>query len=674
MIAATLFALAAWLPIQNAAAPKPAPLEIEFVGRNALSERALRKAAELELDAYRNKGQQPSALDDAAFFMEEAYRAEGFPEVVVDWELQKLPKTHLARFLIREGKPLLLGTLQFPGATALSSEQLAGLIQVSPEGDGKAPFRRSQLESLSGAIREAYWQLGYLETKVSAPEFFDQEIGARRGARFVIEEGPGYVLRNIVYVEAGPLGEDACAQTTSSLLGLPYFPRRQAELAQRLRYRYAQAAYPEAKINILETRDRKTGDVLLAVTIDAGSPTTLSEIVVEGVERTKPDFVRQRLGMEAGDAYNRDQLDKAFVRLFRTGLFRTIQMDLGPGESGPEQRPLVVTVEESLAKELSFRSGYGSYEGIRVGTSFVERNLFGTGRRFRSSLDASQVGWAAEVGWTDPWLLGSDISLDLPVYIRKRRESSFTREELGFGWNLQREFTPRWNLSGGWSFRRSNVSAVTVLTSSEVIAEDVNIASFFTQPEYDSRNDLFNPTAGSLARVRFEWAGDHLLGGEVAFLRSRMDLSHLISLTREQDRVLGFAWSAGMAWPLGSTQRLPLQERYFNGGEDSVRSFREGELGPVDINIEPLGGESFHTASVELRQQLKNNLWTSAFVDAGNVGLRADDIFDDLRWGVGTGLRYLLPVGALRLDIAWNPDRRRGEPGYQVFLTVGMSF
>lgn len=674
MIATMLLALTAFLPPQKPAPQAPAKVEIQFVGRDKLSERALRQAAALELDAFRESGYRPSALDDAAFLMEEAYRQEGFPDAEVDWELEKQPKLYLARFLIREGKPWLLGTLEFPGAKALRPEQLAGLIDVGPDGKSKHPYRRSELESLVGAIREAYWQLGYLETTVAAPEYFLQAEGTRRGARLVITEGTGYVVRSINIVAPGPLGEAAVQGAVASLIDVPFFPRRKVELAQRLRLLYAQAAYPEAIIQVSEIRDPKTGAVQLAVSVEPGAATVLSEVVVEGVVRTDPDFVRRRLKIEPGEAYDRDQLDAGFLRLFRTGLFRTIKMDLGPGEQGPESRPLIVTVEESQAKELSFRSGYGSYEGLRIGTSFVERNLFGSGRRFRSSLDASQVGWAAELGWTDPWLFGSEIALDLPVYMRKRIEPSFTREELGLGWNLSRDYTPQFSLGGGWSFRRSNVSAVTVLTSSEVIAEDVNIASVFAQPEYDSRNDYFNPTSGSLARLRVEWAGNHLIGGEVSFLRSRMDLSHLIPLGREGDRVLGLAWRAGLAWPLGATERLPLQERFFNGGEDSVRSFREGELGPVDVNIEPLGGESFHTANMELRQRVKNNLWASAFVDLGNVGLRADDLFGDLRWGMGTGLRYLLPVGALRLDFAWNPDRRIGEPSYQVFLTIGMAF
>jgi translocation and assembly module TamA len=68
------------------------------------------------------------------------------------------------------------------------------------------------------------------------------------------------------------------------------------------------------------------------------------------------------------------------------------------------------------------------------------------------------------------------------------------------------------------------------------------------------------------------------------------------------------------------------------------------------------------------------SLWAGAFVDAGQVGERAGDLFDDLKLGTGVGLRYLLPVGALRLDVAWNPDRDPGEDRYRVILTVGMAF
>lgn len=165
-----------------------------------------------------------------------------------------------------------------------------------------------------------------------------------------------------------------------------------------------------------------------------------------------------------------------------------------------------------------------------------------------------------------------------------------------------------------------------------------------------------------------------MIGGDVAFVRSRLNLAHYFPLAEDQSRAIGIGWRAGVAWPLGSTERLPLQERFFNGGEDSVRSFREGELGPLDASRDPLGGESYHTLNMELRQKLQGNLWGSTFIDAGSVGLRANDLFGDLRWGTGVGLHYLLPVGALRLDCAWNPDARPRESDFQVFLTVGMAF
>lgn len=672
MMATLLLAFA--ILCQNPMPATEVELDIQISGQKHLTKSALIRAAAVELDVFRFGDQRRSALDDAAFLMEEAYRHEGFPEAQVDWELDTLPNRYRAHFYIHEGKALLLGTLHFPGAKALQPEQLAGLLGLRPDGKGKHPFRRSELEGMASAIRESYWQLGYLETTVAPPEFLFEANDTRRGARFTIVEGTGYVLHQIRFLEPGPLGQGEMAELVAPLLGLPYFPRRQTEAAQLIRRRYAKAAFPDAKVRLLETRDPLTGLVHLVITVDPGVSTVLSGLEFPGAVRTDVEFLRQRLGVEVGEPYDREKLDSGFLRLFRTGLFRSIKMDLGPGSEGPFARPLIVTLEENPAKELSFRSGYGSYEGFRTGFSFLERNLFGSGRRFRAGIDASQVGWAAEVGWTDPWLFGSEVALDLPVYIRRRREPSFTHEEFGFGWSLDREYTPNFRLGGGWAFRRSNVSAVTVSTGPEVVAADFDIASFFIQPEYDSRNDFFNPSSGSLATLRVEWAGDHLLGGEVAFLRTRLNLSHLLPLDAHEERVLALAWRSGLVFPMGTTERIPLQERFFNGGEDSVRSFREGDLGPLDSGSQPLGGESFHTVNIELRQMVKDNLWASAFVDAGNVGLRPEDVFEDLRWGIGSGLRYLLPVGALRLDFAWNPDTRDAESSYQVFLTVGMAF
>ena len=671
--------LASLLVLLCCAAPqdKPVPqveVELHFVGLQGLSAARLSKAAELDLREFRERGQRRSALDDAAYVMEETYRSEGYRDARVDWALQQRDGVAHATFTIREGPQLLLGTLAFPGASALREVELAGLLGVRADGSGRHPYRGSEIDSLPGMIRGAYWQLGFLDVAVESARSAASAAGTRVDVTVPIHEGVRYVVREIRFEAPGPLPAGQLQEAVAGLIGLPFVPQRSVEVAREVRRVCGAAAYPDATAVVEEERDTASGEVRLRVSVDYGARTSISHVEVVGVERTREDFVRRRLGVADGDAYDRERIDEAFLRLFRTGLFRSIRLELGEPGQEPSERPLVVTVEESPAKELSLRGGYGSYEGLRVGTSFVERNLFGTARRFRASVDASQVGWAGEIGWTDPWLFQSEVELDVPVYVQRRREPSFTREESGIGLDLSREFGSRFRLSGGWGFRRSRISAVDIAASSQVSVEDVDIASFHVQPDYDSRNDPFNPTTGSLARLRVEWAGDQLLGSDLSFLRTQLDFARLVPLDTDGDLVLALGWRGGAVWPLGGTESLPLQERFFNGGEDSVRSFRESELGPLDAAREPLGGQSFHTANLELRQRLKQNLWSSLFVDAGNVGFEVGDLFSDLRYGVGTGLHYLLPVGAVRLDLAVNPDRREGEPSFQLFLTVGLAF
>jgi translocation and assembly module TamA len=142
---------------------------------------------------------------------------------------------------------------------------------------------------------------------------------------------------------------------------------------------------------------------------------------------------------------------------------------------------------------------------------------------------------------------------------------------------------------------------------------------------------------------------------------------------------------------------VPLAEKFFNGGENTVRSFHESELGPKDASGDPTGGLGFNVLSLELRQRLVGNLFASLFGDLGNIApnrspaergnrpydsrseILSDtfaDFFKDFRPAVGVGLQYLTPVGPARVDFAFNPDKdsRRDEDDFVVHLSVGMAF
>ena len=161
---------------------------------------------------------------------------------------------------------------------------------------------------------------------------------------------------------------------------------------------------------------------------------------------------------------------------------------------------------------------------------------------------------------------------------------------------------------------------------------------------------------------------------QLDYLKPSARLATLFSL--RDGTVLAGQFFTTVIVPTEDTEAIPLQERLFNGGENTVRSFKESELGPKDSSGEPVGGEVKNILSAELRQDLVGNLSGALFYDMGNVELFHEDYFrfDDMRAGIGIGLRYLLPIGPLRLDWAVNPNPRDEEEDWVLHFSVGWPY
>jgi outer membrane protein assembly factor BamA len=227
----------------------------------------------------------------------------------------------------------------------------------------------------------------------------------------------------------------------------------------------------------------------------------------------------------------------------------------------------------------------------------------------------------------------------------------------------------------------------------ELAAENYRLARLAFQLRYDTRRQLFFPSRGLDATISAD-AADPALGSEVQYLRLVGTVRWYLPLTGST--VLAVRGESGFAVPTHGEDDIPLGERFFLGGERSVRSFRESRLGPVDDAGEPVGGLGYNLFSVEVRQRLAGNLSGAIFADVGNISPNrsyssvaeegspaADrgvtdatrrDFLRDFRAGVGVGVRYLFPIGPARFDLAWNPDRREGEDGYVASLSVGIPF
>ena len=679
------------------AAAKPIPYKIVFRGNQALTETALRKAAVDELTAFEEQGQRRSDVDDAAYQIELAYRKAGHAFAAVDYQIEQTTGALVVTFAVNEGPPVILQKIEITGNADIVRQTLLPFFEEGRSGlfgQGQLLFIKSDIESALSQIRNFYISKGYRDVVVGDAHYSFSDDRKQASVTVAIEEGIQYVVHDILFQgDLIPKAENNLKKARQELIDQPYFARRRLILRSRLLEIYGNLGYPNTLVEVKEQQGPEPGMVVLTAEIVKGPRVTISEILIRGNDKTKKKFIRNRLRLKPGDLFSLTRQQRSFRELYKTGLFSKVDLHLEKQE-GTDKWPLVVEVTEAPGKEVYVEPGWGSYELLRLKAGFREKNLLGTGRIFGLEATGSFKAQSLVARLSDPWFLNTKTKADLTGFYSRREEPSFDRKDIGGTFFLTRTLTERIKATGGYGFRMTDISNVDPDIEGVDFLSDYDYASLKAQATYDSRSDIFFPTQGQRHFLSAEYA-DSFLGSDITLMRLTAGVRHFISLTKST--VLAMRYRTGLIVPGKDDFNLPIAERFFNGGENTVRSFKQSELGPQDDNGDPVGGLAYNVINLELRQRLIGNLTGSLFLDFGNVSpnrTRAEEgknpydsksqimsdtfsqYFKDFRTGVGFGLQYQLPVGPARVDFAFNPDQDtdRDEDFFVFHFSVGMAF
>lgn len=614
--------------------------------------------------------------DDLAFFTRQHYIREGWPDAEVRWELAG------GGIVLRvtPGRQTRVGEVHWKGDLVLPQDELRKfLLRPSIEKDGadkKNPvWVAGDLQGGAGLVERRLRAEGYLDAQALLLPSPDLDPEGRRDLSLEVKPGPRYEFGRVTFTGAPEELDMLMRQEVAQAPGGPFNEARVQQIEGRLTNIAVERGWLLANTESTYKLGKNGGTVDVAIVMKPGERVRIGRVIPhEAFSRGSKRVLNAGFREAEGRFYTSDEMDLMFRRALDTGMFARLDVDpqIIAGTS-PPLADLRISGEETKPKTLGFEVGFDTFLGPQAGVTYQNTNLWDTGNTLTSELSWSLGGPLGSVKVTDPAVFNTPYAASLQLAVENFSRFEYSR----YGTRLNLELVRRVSLPFTYSLF-AGVSANTVstdaLTPAQTGPDLYTLASAGMNFVLDFRDSAVLPKKGWFMSARIESTLD-VMGSNVSFLRTDLRGAWYKPITKK----LRFAAGGALLSIQGATaEDLPIDSRVFNGGPNSVRAFAERELGPVTPGGTPLGGTSALIGNAELSYEIYPNLEFAFFGDVGSLGRGNNsssfDFSTDFRTALGAGLRYRLPFGPIRVDYGHNLERRPGEGGGMLHITVGFAF
>lgn len=591
--------------------------------------------------------------------------------------------------------------INFTGNEAFQSSTLLKAMSTQPRpfwqfwksGD---PYNPETLDADLRRIRKYYFDRGYLSTDAKISQVKEDRESQTVTIDIAIDEGPRTSVGTIQIDGSVPPALEPRQQLLDTLPLQPMNPLNRKDFDQskaKLLLQMQNAGYARAAVITHTVVDEQTEQANITFTLRPGELTRFGEITISG-EKEVPEYVlRRELTVGEGDTYSLKELRESEKNLYDLPILRAVTpraLNLNSG-TGPVNVEFEVIERKLRTAELSV--GASSLESFRYQARWIQRNFFGEAERFSALAQVSGIQQGLEVELFEPYVLSRRNSATHSLYATNNK--NIDTDPFGVMRTLFDIVDPYpaydFVTFGGSSrvthdFSRTLLGSVGLeLTANKFYNTDENADPatlegaedniLFIQSagvDWNTRDDDLNPTRGVLLRGGIEHSNMAVLS-DANFVKLLVEGRHYLLLGLQT--ILATRLRLGGIEPYGASTSVPSNVRFFAGGAGSVRGFANNRLGPLDVNGNPIGGNSLIEGSVELRFPITRDWGGAVFVDFGNVFAPALTYsLPDLRYTGGVGVRYFTPIGPLRLDVAFVLDSQAGDETAPLYFSIGQAF
>jgi len=643
-------------------------------------------------------------LRESVRVLDEYYKSKGlaFSEIAVVHE--ETDEGVVVTLTIVEGPVVLVQTVLFEGNTAFDDRDLSKLMVAKPHFFIIVPgvYDTRTLDEDRIRLESFYRSKGYLDARVSMDTTFNDDK-TRATVTVYVEEGPSWRLGEIRFVGNELFTDSVLRDAIRMKVGDVADSQAIDQDVRNVLDKYGDEGYVKARVVPKRIFPLEGTTLVLEHQVTEGARYTVDTIGTRGNVKTKDEVIRRELTFFPGEPANRFEIEDSVKRLQRTGYFESVAVNPAPGRT-PNSLKYIIDVTEARTAHLVFSTGLSSNQGIIGGISFEQRNfdLFdvptsfddffsgtsfvGAGQVFSMEFQPGTEFTRYRINFQEPYFLGEPISFSSTVFAFARGRESYDEKRLGgsvsFGIRPQRRMTLESTLRGE-SIEITNVSYIAPADVFAVEGENwitslkFSVAFDTTERESFARHLL--QYSGYSVGASYEYAPE-FLGSDFEF--------HKVILTgkgywspwevKYGKHILGTLIRIGGMTEGGGSDDVPIFERFFAGGNNSIRGFDFRGVGPHVMGT-PIGGEVLLVANTEYSFPIfDENIRGALFLDTGAVypGVDAVDL-SELRISAGLGLRIFIPgMGPypVGLDWAW-PLSKQDEDETEIFgFNVGTSF
>ncbi|MBI5116380.1 outer membrane protein assembly factor BamA [Candidatus Poribacteria bacterium] len=652
--------------------------EVLLLGNKKIKEEDLRQVVSVRRgDTY-----LPKAIDKDIAAIREAYRKKGYAgaavtatyreisptEVEVVYEIVEGPKARVREVIVENNIGLSDSAIR-------KSMKLKGRFLWFGNLFDDEVFKQD-IET----IKDVYADHGYIDALIAdaKAEFYDE--GAKVRLKITVDEGAQYFVDS-TEVEGNTVFDDSRLLALMRTTPGSYYNRSQVERdAFEIQDFYADQGYILANAKPRLAIDKQKKEIGITYQVNERELMYVAKVDIKGNVKTKDTVIRRELTIVPGDRFDGGKIRRSRQKLLNTQFYK----DVGVGTEAtdqPQHRDLTFNVEEQKTGQFNFGVGYSSNDAL-IGQIQITQNNFdllnfptftGAGQKLSIAAMPGTVVDEYSISLTDPYFMGYPFAAGFDVYFTDREFDEYDQRTVGGGLRLGKRVTDYSTVGLGYTFASYDISNVDDTAPQTIKDEEgsrtkSSMTASFTN---DTRDSFIDPTTGHRYTASLELAGGPFfaetdfvkLAGEARWFRPVGE--KFVLMTRLE---------AGAVEEYGDSDIVPVFERFFAGGSNSVRGYDYRDVGPRE-NDDPIGGKAKLEGTLEISYPVLDIIKAYGFFDFGQVWRDLGDVGQgkiNTAIGVGVGLRT--PVGPIRLDfgVPLNPDEDQGSG--RVHFTTGISF